>query len=120
MTFSEAWEELKKGKYIRRADWRGPYLYRSYSGKICRQEGHNTILLVNLSMLDIVAEDWEVKPCDSPKTEQTQLNEELHAAAKPLRDYLCEHGRPHDCVLVSQTDAEVLEGRRVVPFSVKD
>ena len=53
--------------------------------------------------------------------------EELHkkladfkALAQPLVDYLYEHGSPHDCIIVTQTSAEHLQGQTVVPFQPRD
>lgn len=53
----------------------------------------------------------------------TQLKEKLakfKALTQPLVDYLYENGTPHDCIIVTQTSAEYLQGQTAVPFEPRD
>lgn len=46
--------------------------------------------------------------------------EELNVAAQPLVDYLYRYGNPHSCVIVTQTDAEMLNGERRTMYEQRD
>jgi len=132
ISFGEALNALMQDKgYIARASWAPAkrYLYKGYTGRICCAP--DAEVLHDLAEEDLRAGDWEVQPfsddtrdgreyalraATGDSLDALKLDMELRTAAKPLIDYLRRYGCPHDYVLVTQTDAEVLEGRRVTRF----
>lgn len=46
--------------------------------------------------------------------------QELHDLAKPLADWLYEHGSPHSVIMVTMADVELLSGEACAPFELKD
>lgn len=126
MFFGAALNELMQDKgYISRASWAPAkrYLYKDYTGRICCAPDME--VLRDLTEADLRAGDWEVKPFpkQQPAFEDDTRDVRdyaLRTAAKPLIAYLRREGCPHDYVLVTQTDAEVLEARRVAQFEAAD
>lgn len=45
---------------------------------------------------------------------EADLEQSFKEAAKPLIEWLCNHGHPHMKVLVEPTGAELVEGKRSV------